>query len=109
MLAPCLSTHCRTHHSLHPGCRRKSPYTPRYNAAAPKPTKKKGSYWDNIDWDAPLRSFVPDKWYIRVAWAVLILGVTLYFNFLFNGAAGAAAPYGRVLAADTGSLEGLLL
>lgn len=75
-------------------CRRKSPYTPRYNAAAPKPAGKKGSYWDSIDWDAPLRSFVPDKWYVRVAWLLLILGVTLYVN-LHYGTAGAASTYGH--------------
>jgi hypothetical protein len=53
---------------------------------------------------------VPDKWYIRVAWAVLLLGVTLYVNFHFNGAAGAAAsPYGRIVSAADSGLEGLLL
>jgi hypothetical protein len=71
--------------------RRKSPYTPRFNPlSAPKGPPKKGNYWDNVDWDAPLQSFVPDKWYIRVAWAILLLGVTWYVN-AYYGAAGAAA------------------
>eukprot|EP00775_Hariotina_reticulata_P010561 gene10561-10721_t len=50
-------------------------YTPRYNPAV-VPSNKKKSYWDNLDWDAPLLPFVPDKWYYRVAWLVLIVGVT---------------------------------
>ncbi len=40
-----------------------------------------GSYWDRVDWDAPQSPLpLPDKWYVRVAWAVLLVGVTLYAN-----------------------------
>lgn len=83
-----LSLHIRnTQHTPHPPTliplcnRRKSPYTPRYNASGAKPAKKKGNYWDNVDWEAPLLPFLPDKWYVRVAWLVVIVGSALYLNF----------------------------
>lgn len=70
---------------------RKSPYTPRYNpAVVPKAKAKGGSYWDSVDWDAPLLPFVPDKWYVRVAWAVLLLGLTAYANWHYGGGGGGA-------------------
>jgi hypothetical protein len=39
------------------------------------------TYWDRVNWDMPLASLVPDKWYYRVAWAVLLLGLTVYANY----------------------------
>jgi hypothetical protein len=64
-------------------CRRNKSYTPKYNASA-APAKKSKSYWDSVDWDAPLVGFVPDKWYVRVAWLVLIVGVTVYVNWHYG-------------------------
>lgn len=87
-------------------CRRKSPYTPRYGSGAPKSTGKKKNYWDTIDWDAPLRSIVPDKWYVRVAWLLLIVGVAVYVNWHY-GTAGAPSTYGHVVDSSSG-LAGLL-
>lgn len=70
--------------------RRKSPYTPRYNPAAQKPkAQKSGSYWDAVDWDAPLRFAVPDRWYVWVAWAVVAAGVAAYvWHTTSGGGAG---------------------
>jgi hypothetical protein len=87
-------------------CRRKSPYTPRYNSGAPKSTGKKKNYWDTVDWDAPLRSIVPDKWYVRVAWLLLIVGVAVYVNWHY-GSAGTTSTYGHVVDSSSG-LAGLL-
>jgi hypothetical protein len=50
--------------------------------------KVKTSYWDRVNWDMPLPSFVPDKWYYRVAWAALLLGLTVYANFKYGAGGG---------------------
>jgi hypothetical protein len=71
-----------------PPHRRKSPYTPRYNAAAPKGPPKSKNYWDNVDWEAPQLTFLPDTWYVRVAAALILLGVTLYVNFTVGAGGG---------------------
>ncbi|WIA29826.1 hypothetical protein OEZ86_012297 [Tetradesmus obliquus] len=64
---------------------RNKSYTPKYNAAAAAPQKKSKSYWDSVDWDAPLNNIVPDKWYVRVAWVVLLVGMTVYANWQYGG------------------------
>jgi hypothetical protein len=33
-----------------------------------------------VNWDLPQAPFIPDKWYVRVAWAVILVGVTVYVN-----------------------------
>jgi hypothetical protein len=70
--------------------RRNKSYTPKYNASA-APTQKSKSYWDSVDWDAPLVSFVPDKWYVRVAWLVLIVGVTVCINWQYGGGSSSSS------------------
>ncbi|KAF8073247.1 hypothetical protein HT031_000908 [Scenedesmus sp. PABB004] len=67
-------------------------YTPRAapGAGAKAPAKK--SYWDSVDWDAPLPRLGPDAWYVRVAWAVLAVGLTVYLNI--HAAGGGAAGGG---------------
>ncbi len=71
---------------MHCCCRRKT-YTPKFitpqKAAAPK---KEPSYWDRVEWDLQV-PFVPDKWYYRVAWLVLIVCVTVYVNLHYGGGA----------------------
>jgi hypothetical protein len=42
------------------------------------------SYWDRVDWGMPLPSFVPDKWYYRVMWALLLGGLTVYANYKYT-------------------------
>jgi hypothetical protein len=85
-------------------CRRKS-YTPRYNPAAVPGTKKK-SYWDNLDWDAPLLPFIPDKWYYRVAWLVLIVGVTFYLNWHYGAGSAIGSTGHPVVSSSTGLIGG---
>jgi hypothetical protein len=41
---------------------------------------KEPSYWDRVDWELNL-AFVPDKWYYRVLWVALLVGVTVYANW----------------------------
>jgi len=41
---------------------------------------KQESYWDKVEWDMKL-PFIPDKWYYRVLWVALLVGVTVYFNW----------------------------
>ena len=57
------------------------------------------SYWDRAgDFDAPrLPSFVPDQWYYRVAWAVLLVGVTVYVNAHAGGGGAGAGVGGHVV------------
>jgi len=59
-------------------------YAPR-NLPTPKKDGKKSSYWDRASWELPPVSFIPDKWYVRVAWAVLLVGVTIYANAKLSG------------------------
>ncbi|KAI8467958.1 MAG: hypothetical protein J3K34DRAFT_428856 [Monoraphidium minutum] len=51
-----------------------------FKPATGSETKKEESYWDRVDWDMKI-PFVPDKWYYRVLWVALIVGVTVYFNY----------------------------
>jgi hypothetical protein len=62
-----------------PPCRRRS-YTPKYNSAPKK--DKQTSYWDRVNWDLQL-PLMPDKWYVRVAWLLLLVGTALYVNYQF--------------------------
>lgn len=48
-------------------------------AAAPKEAKAT-SYWDRVDWNMPTPSFVPNKWYYQVAWAVVFAVLVVYAN-----------------------------
>jgi hypothetical protein len=48
----------------------------------------KGSYWDRVSWDMPLPAFVSDKWYYRVLWAALLVGLTVYANFKYGAGPG---------------------
>ena len=43
--------------------------------------KKEETYWDKVQWEAKL-PFVPDRWYYRVLWAALLVGATVYANYL---------------------------
>lgn len=45
----------------------------------PAEGKKKREYWDR-DWNMPGMNFIPDKWYIRVAWVVTLIVFTIYAN-----------------------------
>lgn len=43
--------------------------------------EKKSSYWDR-DWQAPNPlSIIPDKWYYRVMFASVLVGLTVYLNY----------------------------
>ncbi|KAF5825890.1 hypothetical protein DUNSADRAFT_6154 [Dunaliella salina] len=41
--------------------------------------KKKRAYWDR-DWSMPGLEYIPDKWYVRVAWATTFIVFTVYAN-----------------------------
>lgn len=58
-------------------CRRKT-YRP-IQRGPPKKAKET-SYWDKATWEMSTPSFIPDKWYLRVAWTVVILGTCIYLN-----------------------------
>jgi hypothetical protein len=41
--------------------------------------KKKRAYWDR-DWTVPGAEYIPDKWYVRVAWTATLIVFTVYAN-----------------------------
>lgn len=61
-----------------------SPCSAKYRSAAPRaaaPKEAKAtSYWDRVDWNMPTPSFVPNKWYYQVAWAVVFAVLVVYAN-----------------------------
>lgn len=62
-------------------------YTPRYIRPPPKARAGKESYWDRVSLDAPNPlALLPDKWYVRVAFLVVVVGVTVYLNMVAAGA-----------------------
>ncbi len=66
---------------------RRASYTPRYIKPPPKARSGQESYWDRVSLDAPNPlSLLPDKWYVRVAFLVVVLGVTVYLNMVAAGA-----------------------
>eukprot|EP00879_Flechtneria_rotunda_P014240 GHRR01014877.1.p1 GENE.GHRR01014877.1~~GHRR01014877.1.p1 ORF type:complete len:137 (+),score=12.90 GHRR01014877.1:513-923(+) len=68
--------------------RRRKNYTPRFNIAGKAMEQKNSSYWDNVDWDAPKLPFVLDKWYYKVVFLVLLVGVTVYVNWHYAASSG---------------------
>lgn len=66
---------------------RRASYTPRYIRPPPKARAGKESYWDRVSLDAPNPlALLPDKWYVRVAFLVVVVGVTVYLNMVAAGA-----------------------
>ncbi|KAL6748275.1 hypothetical protein V8C86DRAFT_1176484 [Haematococcus lacustris] len=55
---------------------------PSFTSRLPAPPKAstKASYWDSVTWGAATPLTLPDKWYVRVAWLVLLVGFTIYAN-----------------------------
>lgn len=52
---------------------------------------KQSSYWDSASWNMPAPpSFLPDKWYVRVAWVCVLALLTVYANLQL--AAGTGPP-----------------
>ncbi|KAG2498892.1 hypothetical protein HYH03_003083 [Edaphochlamys debaryana] len=60
-------------------------YTPKYIRPPSNPNAKKNeSYWDRVSMDAPdPLALLPDKWYVRVAAVILLIGTTLYLNAVY--------------------------
>ena len=72
-------THVITNHRVAP--RRRKTFTPKSMIRAPSAPQKKSSYWDR-DWQAPNpMSLIPDKWYYRVLFASVLVGLTVYLNY----------------------------
>ncbi|GIL46714.1 hypothetical protein Vafri_3632 [Volvox africanus] len=65
--------------------KQRTSYTPKYNRPPPA-TKKNETYWDRVSLDAPdPLAMLPDRWYVRVAFAVVLLGATIYINYAATG------------------------
>ncbi|KAG2439345.1 hypothetical protein HXX76_004704 [Chlamydomonas incerta] len=57
-------------------------YTPHFYKPPPA-NKKKETYWDRVPMDAPdPLAVLPDKWYVRVAAVALLIGTTVYLNYV---------------------------
>ncbi|GIL70912.1 hypothetical protein Vretimale_3875 [Volvox reticuliferus] len=65
--------------------KQRTSYTPKYNRPL-SATKKNETYWDRVSLDAPdPLAMLPDRWYVRVAFAVVLLGATIYVNYAATG------------------------
>ncbi|GFR43786.1 hypothetical protein Agub_g4903 [Astrephomene gubernaculifera] len=60
-------------------------YAPKFTRPASSASKQ-DNYWDRLSLDAPdPLAALPDRWYVRVAFAVLLLGCTVAANYVAVG------------------------
>ncbi|GLC37815.1 hypothetical protein PLESTB_001479500 [Pleodorina starrii] len=65
--------------------KQRTSYTPKLSRPAAS-SKKNETYWDRVSLDAPdPLAMLPDRWYVRVAFAVVLLGAIIYVNYAATG------------------------